>query len=149
GDIVDRLKATEKELEKVRLAQLLAGAGRIAAEASDVHGVAVVAQRLDGAGGGDVRTLATDVRARLDAGRPGVVTLLGVQDGKVSVVAATNEAAREVGLSANDLVRATAPHVAGKGGGKPDMAQGGGTDAGGVDAAVEAVLAEVARVRRA
>ncbi|MBE7324331.1 alanine--tRNA ligase [Nocardioides sp. Y6] len=149
GDMVDRLKATEKELEKVRLAQLLAGAGEIAGAARDVGDVAVVARRLDGAGGGDVRTLATDVRARLDAGRPGVVVLLGVQDGKVSVVAATNDAARAAGLSANDLVRATAPHIAGKGGGKPDMAQGGGTDVTGVDAAVEAVLAEVGRVRGA
>jgi alanyl-tRNA synthetase len=144
-DMVERLKATEKELEKVRLAQLLAAGGRMAADAVDVSGVAVVAERLDGAGGGDVRTLATDVRARLDASRPGAVVLLGVADGKVAVVAAVNDAARAVGLSANDLVRATAPHIGGKGGGKPDMAQGGGTDPSGVPAALEAVRAEVAR----
>ncbi|GGD26475.1 alanine--tRNA ligase [Nocardioides daphniae] len=149
SDMVEKLKSTEKELEKVRLAQLLAAGGLMAAGARDVGGVAVVAQRLEGAGGGDVRTLATDVRARLDAARPGVVVLLGVNDGKVAVVAAVNDAARKVGLSANDLVRATAPHVDGKGGGKPDMAQGGGTNPAGVDAAIEAVVADVARVRGA
>ncbi len=144
-DMVERLKSTEKELEKVRLAQLLAAGGQMAADALDIAGVQVVAQRLDGAGGGDVRTLATDVRGRLDANRPGVVVLLGVAEGKVSVVAATNDAARERGLSANDLVRATAPHIDGKGGGKPDMAQGGGANAAGVDAALEAVRSDVAR----
>src|SRR5690606_38711036 len=105
---------------------------------------AVVAERLDGASGGDVRTLATDVRARLAPDRPGVVVLLGVAEGKVSVVAALNEAAVARGLSANDLVRAVGPHVGGKGGGKPDLAQGGGTDAGGVQAALAAVPGEVA-----
>ena len=146
-DMVERLKATEKELSKVRLSQLLAAGGQMASSAQDVQGVAVVAQRLDGANGGDVRTLATDVRARLDNARPGVVVLLGVTDGKVAVVAAVNDAARAAGLSANDLVRATSPHIGGKGGGKPDMAQGGGTDVSGVDAAVQAVLADVARAR--
>ncbi|WP_185996502.1 alanine--tRNA ligase [Nocardioides campestrisoli] len=144
-DMVERLRATEKELERARLSQLLAGGAGLAAGAQDVGGVAVVAHRVDGAGGGDVRTLATDVRARLAADRPGVVVLVGVADGKVAVVAATNDAARERGLSANDLVRALGPHVGGRGGGKPDMAQGGGTEVSGVDAAVAAVAPEVAR----
>jgi alanyl-tRNA synthetase len=144
-DVVERLRATEKELERLRLAQLLAGGGQLAASALDVAGVALVAARLDGAGGGDVRTLATDVRARLDAHRPGAVVLLGVAEGKVAVVAAVNDAARALGVSANDLVRATAPHIAGRGGGKPDLAQGGGTEVAGVDAALEAVRSDVAR----
>ncbi|WP_101524603.1 alanine--tRNA ligase [Nocardioides houyundeii] len=143
-DMVERLRSTEKELDKVRLGQLLAGGTAIAEGATDVSGVAVVAQALPGAGSGDVRTLATDVRGRLDPARAGVVVLIGVDGGKVSVVAATNEAARAQGLSANDLVRAVGPLVGGKGGGKPDLAQGGGTDASGVDAAVAAVPGAVA-----
>ncbi len=144
-DLVDRLRAAEKELEKMRLAQLLAGGAALAAAAQDVNGVAVVAQRVDGAGGGDLRTLATDVRARLDSDRAGVVVLVGTQGEKVAVIAATNEAARERGLSANDLLRAVGEHVGGRGGGKADMAQGGGTDVTGVDAALAAVAGEVAR----
>ena len=61
------------------------------------------------------------------------------------MVAATNDAARARGLSANDLVRAVGPFVGGKGGGKADVAQGGGTDTTRLDEALTAVEAEVAR----
>ena len=148
-DLVERLRAAEKEIEKARTGALLAQGGELAAAAQDVHGVAVVARRLDGVGGGDVRTLALDVRGRIPGDRPGVVVMVGVADGKVSLVAATNEAARERGLSANDLVRAVGPLVGGKGGGKADVAQGGGSDPEGADAAVERVAAEVAGVVQA
>ncbi len=143
GDLVERLRSAEKEIEKVRVAQLLAAAGDIAAAAETVNGVKVVAKRVDGAGGGDVRTLVTDVRARFAPSEPVAVVVLGVADGKVSVVAATNEAARDKGLSANDLLRTVSPLIGGKGGGKADMAQGGGTETGQVDAALAAVVASV------
>lgn len=145
GDLVERLKAAEKEIERARLAQLLAGGAQLAAGAAQVGGVHVVAHRVDGAAGGDVRTLAMDVRSKLPAGAPGVVVVIGAADGKVSVVAATTDAARALGLSANDLVRAVGPFVGGKGGGKDDVAQGGGTDASRIDDALAAVHAEVAR----
>jgi alanyl-tRNA synthetase len=144
-DLVERLRTAEKEIEKARVGQLLAGGAALAESAQDVGGVAVVAARADGAGGGDVRTLALDVRGRLPQGRPGVVVVIGQVDGKVSVVAATNEEARGRGLSANAIVGAVGPHVGGRGGGKDDVAQGGGSDAGGIDAALAAVPAEVAR----
>ncbi len=143
-DLVERLRAAEKEIEKVRVAQLLSGGAELAAAAGDVAGVQVVAHRVDGAGGGDVRTLALDVRGRLAEGRPGVVVVVGAADGKVSVVAATNEEARARGLSANALVRAVGPLVGGKGGGKDDVAQGGGTDASRIDEALALVATEVA-----
>ncbi len=144
-DMVERLRAAEKELERARQSQLLAGGAALAGAAVDVAGVAVVAQRLDGAGGGDVRTLALDVRGRLDASRPGAVVITGVADGKVSVVAAVNDAGRARGVSANDLVRAVGQLVGGKGGGKDDVAQGGGSDVSRVDEALALVLTEVAR----
>ena len=106
--------------------------------ATDVGGIAVVAQRVDGAAAGDVRTLAMDVRSKLD--RPGAVLIAGVKDGKVAVVAAVNDAARERGVSANDLVRLVGTFIDGKGGGKADVAQGGGTDTGRLDEALTAVL---------
>jgi alanyl-tRNA synthetase len=148
GDIVERLRAAEKEIERHRVGQVLAGAGSLAAGADDVHGVQVVAQRLDGASGGDVRTLALDVRGRLPGDRPGVVVVIGTSgsgdDTKVSVVAAVNEAAQGRGLSANALVGAVGPLVGGRGGGKDDVAQGGGTDASRIDEALELVRSEVA-----
>ncbi len=136
NDIVEKLRAAEKELEKVRVGQLLARAGELAAGAEQVGGVALVATSAPGAGGGDVRTLALDVRGRLPQGQPGVVVVIGEADGKVSVVAATNDEARARGLSANELVRAVGPLVGGKGGGKDDVAQGGGTDASRLDEAL-------------
>ncbi len=148
NDIVERLRAAEKEIEKHRVGQVLAAGGSLAAGAQDVHGVQVVAQRVDGAAGGDVRTLALDVRGRLPGDRPGVVVVIGTsgsgEDTKVSVVAAVNDAARERGLSANDLVGAVGPLVGGRGGGKDDVAQGGGSDASRVEEALELVRSEVA-----
>jgi alanyl-tRNA synthetase len=144
NDLVERLRGAEKEIERVRTAQLLASAGSIADAAVDVDGVAVVAARAAGASGGDVRTLVTDVRARL-ADRPAVVVLIGDGDGKVSVVTATNDAARARGLSANALLRELAPVVGGRGGGKDDLAQGGGSDASRIDEALGLVPGLVAK----
>jgi alanyl-tRNA synthetase len=139
SDTLDRLRAAEKEIEKVRVGQLLAGGAALADGAEDVHGVSFVGQRVDGAGGGDVRTLVLDVRGRLPGERPAVVAVVGVKDGRPAVVVATNEAARERGLSANTLVRAACGELGGSGGGKDDVAQGGGADASGVDRAIAAV----------
>ena len=139
SDTLDRLRAAEKEIEKVRVGQLLAGGAALADGAEDVHGVSFVGQRVDGAGGGDVRTLVLDVRGRLPGERPAVVAVVGVKDGMPAVVVATNEAARERGLSANNLVRAACGELGGSGGGKDDVAQGGGADASGVDRAIAAV----------
>ena len=143
-DLLDRLRTAEKEIEKVRLQQLLSGAGELAAQAEDVGGVGFVGQVVEGAGGGDARTLALDVRARLIPGRPGVVVIIGVQDGKPSVVAAVNDSGRDAGVSANALVRAAAGVLGGKGGGKDDVAQGGGSDASRVSEALDAVRRELA-----
>ena len=146
NDLVEKLRTAEKEIEKVRVAQLLAAAGELAAGAAKVGPVNLVAHRADGAGGGDVRTLALDVRGRLPQGEPGVVVIVGAADGKVAVVAALNDEARARGLSANELVRAVGPLVGGKGGGKDDVAQGGGTDTSRIDEAIALVTTEVGRV---
>ena len=146
--LTERLKNAEKELEKARLAQLLGASADLAAGATQVGPVRLVAHRADGAGGGDVRNLAMDVRGRLPQGEPGVVVIIGQADGKVSVVAATNDEARARGLSAGELVRAVGPLLGGKGGGKDDVAQGGGTDASRIDEALALVAREVAARRR-
>jgi alanyl-tRNA synthetase len=145
GQTVEKLRTAEKELERLRGAQLLSGAGELAAAAEDVHGIALVAVALpDGVAAADLRALATEVRSRLGA-RPGVVALFSASEGKLAFVAATTPAARERGLDAGKLVRAFAPAIGGRGGGKADMAQGGGTEPAGVGAAIEALRAELAR----
>ncbi len=146
SDLVSRLRAAEKEIEQVRVQQLLRAGAEVAAGATRVGPVLVVAHRVEGAGGGDVRTLALDVRSRLPQGEPGVVVVAGVSDGKVALVAATNELAQERGLSAGDLVRALTPLLGGKGGGKADVAQGGGADVSRLDEALALVDGEVGKV---
>jgi alanyl-tRNA synthetase len=143
ADLVDRLRAAEKEIERVRVAQLLAAAGELAAGAEDLAGVSFVGHRADGADAGDVRKLTLDVRGRLPADRPAVVAVIGSVDGRASVVVAVNETGRSQGLSANALVRAAAEVLGGRGGGKDDVAQGGGADASKVDEALSRVRSQV------
>jgi alanyl-tRNA synthetase len=144
-DMVERLRAAEKALEQTRVAQLLSQGAQLAADAVDVHGVRLISLRIDGADAGDVRTMALNLRSRLSQEQPGAAVLVGVKDGKVAVVAATNDRARERGVRANDVLAAVMPLVEGRGGGKDDVAQGGGTDASRIDEALAAASAAVAR----
>jgi alanyl-tRNA synthetase len=143
-DVLTRLRSAEKEIEQLKTQQVLGSAGSLADKAQDVRGVSVVAERLpedvDSAG---VRALAMEVRNRLGS-RPGVVALFAPSGEKVSFVVATNAAARENGLAAGKLVPAFAPALGGRGGGKPDMAQGGGTNPAGIEDAVTALRSAVA-----
>ncbi|CRK58084.1 Alanyl-tRNA synthetase [Alloactinosynnema sp. L-07] len=137
--LIERLRSAEKELEKVRAGQLLSSAGTLADQAEDVNGTALVALRApDGVGGNDLRTLAGEVRNRLGS-RPGVVALFSAVEGKVAFVVATTAAARENGLAAGKLVPAFAPAIDARGGGKPDLAQGGGANPDGIAEAVTAL----------
>src|SRR5688500_2228522 len=142
--LVDRLRAAEKELERLRSAALVGAAAELAEQAVDVHGIAFVGHRAEGAGGADVRSIALDVRGRLQD-RPAVVVVIGTGGGKPSAVVAVNDAARERGLAANELIAVVGENIGGRGGGKADVAQGGGTDVGGIEAALTAVQASLAR----
>ncbi|HLR84104.1 MAG TPA: alanine--tRNA ligase [Nocardioidaceae bacterium] len=146
-DMLDRLRAAEKELERLNAERLLSAAPELAAQAKDLAGVAYVGHRAaDGASAGDVRKLALDVRGRLGNERPAVVALVGSANGKPSCVVAVNDRGRERGLSANDLVKVAAGILGGSGGGKPDVAQGGGADPARAESALSAVEESVARL---
>jgi alanyl-tRNA synthetase len=145
NDIVERLRTAEKEIERVRMASLLSSAGQLASAPTDVFGVAFVGHRVDGAGAGDVRKLALDIRGRMPAGRPAVVAIIGATEGKPAVVVAVNDEARAWGVPASSLVRAAATRLGGSGGGKDDVAQGGGTDASQADQALRDLEHEVGR----
>jgi alanyl-tRNA synthetase len=135
--LVERLRDAERDLEKHRAEAVLASAGTLAEQAEDLDGVSVVAVEAPaGLGGNDLRNLASDVRGRLGS-KPGVVALFSTDGAKVAFVVATTAAARDKGLAAGTLIPAFAPAVGGRGGGKPDLAQGGGTDPSGVGAAIQ------------
>ena len=144
ASLVSKLKETEKELAAVRQAQLLAAAGRLAAEAPRAGDVRVVAHDAGQvASADDLRALALDVRGRLGDSAGAVVAVGGVVGGKPLVVVATNAPARDAGLRAGDFVKAAAGVLGGGGGGKPDLAQGGGTNPAALPAALEGVTAGV------
>ena len=98
----------------------------------------------EGASGDDLRKLVLDVRGRLGEDEPVAVAMTAVPKDRPVVVIATNKAAQKAGIKAGDLVGVAARALGGGGGGKPDIAQGGGSDAGKVDEALRAVEARVA-----
>jgi alanyl-tRNA synthetase len=139
GDLLARVRAAEKELTRARADALLSRGADLAAAAVDLGGVSYVGQQIEGATAGDARTLALDVRGRLTSEVPGVVMIVATSDGKASVVVALNDRARATGLSAGALVRLAATALGGSGGGRDDVAQGGGTDASAAPAAIAQV----------
>ncbi|WP_405800732.1 alanine--tRNA ligase [Streptomyces sp. NBC_01506] len=138
--MLGKLKDAEKEIEKFRAEKVLAAAAGLVEGAMDVRGTALVTGQVpDGTSADDLRKLVLDVRGRIGGGRPAVVALFTTANGRPLTVIATNEAARERGLKAGELVRAAAKTLGGGGGGKPDVAQGGGQNPGAIGDAVAAV----------
>jgi len=146
ANLVEKLRAAEKELEKVRLANARAAAANAANAAEQIGRVRVVAQRMAaGMTAADLRTLVGDVKGKLGSD-PAVIALIAEGDnGTVPYVVAVNPAAQDLGLSANDLVKRLGAEVDGRGGGKADLAQGSGSNAAGIDAALAALRAELSR----
>lgn len=143
--LVERLKVAEKELEQTRLASVKASIATLVDNAERIGSVTVVAHRLpDGTGAGDLRSLVGDIRGRLGSD-PAVVALIAAGEGSVPFVVSGNQAAQDAGLRANDLVGAIGPAVDGRGGGKADTAQGSGKDPAGIDAALQALRAQIRR----
>jgi alanyl-tRNA synthetase len=150
ANLVERLKAAEKEIERNRLASARAAAANAAVEAQHIGNVRVVAQRMSaGMTAADLRSLVGDIRGKL-GNDPAVVALIaegppGSESATVPYAVAANSAAQDLGLRANDLVKQLAVAVDGRGGGKADLAQGSGKNSSGIDAALDALRAEIAR----
>ncbi|WP_024816836.1 alanine--tRNA ligase [Arthrobacter sp. 31Y] len=142
---LNKLKAAEKELDRLRKEQLAAAAANLVGTAKDAAGVRVVAHDAGQVGGADdLRNLALDLRNRLGS-EASTVAVAGVSNDRPVILIATNEAARAAGVKAGVLVRLAAGILGGGGGGKDDVAQGGGTDAGKVSEALTAVVDAIAK----
>ncbi|HVB44353.1 MAG TPA: alanine--tRNA ligase [Streptosporangiaceae bacterium] len=129
--IVTKLRDAERDLRRVQSAQLANVASRLAAAAADVSGVAYVAHQLpDGTPADGVRKLALDIRGLLPADRPAVVVTAAVPSDRPAVVVTVNEAARARGLVAGGLISTATTVLGGRGGGRDDIAQGGGAALG-------------------
>ena len=138
--MVVQLKAAEKTIAELNAAQALAQAAELAGKARDRGGLRVLTAQVPTAGA-DLRTLALNLRGRL--GTSSVVCLVGGTSDKPQLVVATGDEARSRGVLAGPLAKLAAPVIGGKGGGKDDFAQGGGTDGAGAAAALTAVEREI------
>jgi alanyl-tRNA synthetase len=131
--------ALEKQVEQLKNKLAQASAGQVEALARSFGEVKVVAARLDGMDRPQMRALADALRNKWQSA---VVVLAGAEDGNVSIVSAvTKDLTAKV--HAGKLASAVALAVGGKGGGRPDMAEGGGKNAAALDAALEAVYRDV------
>ena len=144
AQLAERLRAAEKEIENLHRQQLLASTANLANEAQTVGAHRVVAKQLpNGITTGDLRTIANDLRGKLQA-EDAVIVLMSEVDGKVSLAAAATQQAVASGVKAGDLVKLAGQYIDGKGGGKPDLAQGTGSRSGGIDDALRAVRESLA-----
>ena len=143
--ILARLRQAEREIQRVQSARLANVAAGVAGQAVNVGGVAYVAHRLpDGTPADGVRKLALDIRGQLPASQPGVVVVTAVSNDRPSVVIALNDAARAQGLAAGRLIATATAALGGRGGGRDDIAQGGGAALGdGADQAIRAAFGAV------
>ena len=135
-----RVKELEKEVETAVRRASATSSGDVLAEAREVNGVKVLAQRVDPADAKAYRMLADQFRDKL---RSGVVVVWGEKDGKGLVLVGATKDIVARGFSAAVAIQEVARVAGGSGGGKPDLAQAGGADPALLSAAVEKLVASV------
>ncbi len=138
--LIESARATERELARLKSKLAASQGDDLLSKAVDVKGVKVLVAALDGA---DAKALRETMDKLKDKLRPAAIVLAAVVDGKVQLAAGVTPEA--VGrIKAGELVNFVAQQVGGKGGGKPDMAMAGGTDAAALPKALASVQGWVA-----
>jgi alanyl-tRNA synthetase len=141
--MMERLKAAEKEIAKARTAALTSNIESLVGEAVRVGGVSLYRFTAPtGTSAGDLRDLVTNAKGSIKASN---FVLVGatIEDDKVAVVVTTDSAARDAGASAAAVLKAMLPALDGKGGGSPEMAQGGGSGVANLDSAFTAATSGI------
>ena len=139
AQLLDSARAAEKELAKLKAKAAASAGDDLAGTAVDVKGAKVLAAAVDGA---DAKALRETMDKLKDKLKSAAIVLGSVVDGKVTLIAGvTSDLTAKV--KAGELVNHVAQQVGGKGGGRPDMAQAGGTDPAGLPAALRSVQAFV------
>jgi alanyl-tRNA synthetase len=136
---VEHVRALEKELAKLKSRLASSQGDDLVSQAADVKGVKVLAATLEGA---DVPTLRETMDKLKDKLKSAAIVLAAVSDGKVSLIAGVT-ADLTAKVKAGELVNEVARQVGGKGGGRPDMAQAGGTQPENLPAALAGIKAWV------
>ena len=138
--LMDERKALANEVAQLRRELAMSGGGQADVKSKDINGVSFIAQVLSGVTGKDLPALVDEHKAQMESG---AVLLIADADGKAAVAAGVTKDLTGT-VSAVDLVKAAVVELGGKGGGgRPDMAQGGGKDAANADAAIKAAEAVI------
>jgi alanyl-tRNA synthetase len=144
-DALERIRQMEKEIRSLK-DKLASGQGvDLASGAIDIQGVKVVATKIDGADAGALRNAVDQLKSKL---KTAVIVLASVESSDKVVLVAGVTADVTSRIRAGELVGTIAAHVGGKGGGRPDFAQAGGSNPGAIDAALAAVP-EIVRAKLA
>ncbi len=138
--LLEERKALEQEIAKLRAEQRGAASADLTEAAKEIGGVRVVASRVEGVTGKELRSMVDELRAKVGSG---IVLLAAVENDRVSLaLGVTKDLTGR--FRAGDLVREVASTLGGRGGGRPDFAQAGGDDPSRLDAAFERLEALVA-----
>jgi alanyl-tRNA synthetase len=138
--VLDQVRALEKEVAQLKGKLASSQGDELMGQAVDVKGIKVLAARLEGA---DAKTLRETMDKLKDKLKTAAIVLAAVDGAKVQIAAGVTADAM-ARIKAGELVNFVAQQVGGKGGGKPDMAMAGGTDAAGLPAALKSVQGWVA-----
>lgn len=138
--VMDKTRQLEKELQQLKDQQAAQESASLSSKAVDVKGVKLLVSQLDNVEAKMLRTMVDDLKNQLGSG---VVVLATTAEGKVSLVAGVTKDLTDK-VKAGELIGMVAQQVGGKGGGRPDMAMAGGSDATALPQALAGVEAWVA-----
>ncbi|MFX0569065.1 alanine--tRNA ligase [Kosakonia cowanii] len=133
--VIERTRQLEKELQQLKAQAAAQESANLSGNAMDINGVKLLVSELEGVEPKMLRTMVDDLKNQLGAS---VIVLATVVEGKVSLIAGVSKDVTDR-VKAGELVGMVAQQVGGKGGGRPDMAQAGGTDAAALPAALASV----------
>ena len=139
----NNLKAANSEIESLKSKAAKESVGDLTNQVVEVKGMKVLSAKVPGADMNSLRDLGDSLKEKIG---DGVVALLSDADGKVNIVIMATDNAVKAGAHAGNLIKAVAPIVGGGGGGRPNMAQAGGKNPAGIDAALEAVKTELEKM---
>ena len=133
---MEELKNANRELESVKARLAAEKAGDVMSNAEKIGDIDLVCARLDGQSVDALKTMADDIKAKNENA---VIVLAANTDGKITFVAMAAKNAVSKGVHSGKIINEITAIAGGSGGGKPDMAQGGGKDASKIDEALAAV----------
>lgn len=134
--VMEELKNTQKELESLKAKMAAEQAGDIMNNAEKIGDIDLISARFDSQTPDALKTMADDIKSK---NTNAVIVLAALTDGKITFVAMAGKDALQKGIHAGKIIKEITAIAGGSGGGKPDMAQGGGKDESKIDEALSKV----------